>query len=117
MRAIENSILTTYHTIFVREHNRVCDEVLANNPSFNDETVFQISRNYVIGLLQKIVLKDFVPILLGDSYDKIVGEYSGYKQSVNPNIPTEFSTAAYRLGHPLLVNKIPAINKNGKVYQ
>lgn len=36
---------------------------------------------------------------------------------MNPNIPTEFSTAAFRLGHPLLINKIPAIDDNGKVYE
>lgn len=115
VRAIENSILATYHTIFLREHNRLCDEILASNPKFNDETVFQIARNYVIGLLQKIVLKDFVKILLGDKYNEIVGPYRGYKSNVNPNIPTEFSTASYRLGHSLLVNKIPAVKANGNV--
>lgn len=115
VRAVENSILATYQTIFLREHNRICDRVLAKNPKFNDETVFQIARNYVIGLLQKIYIKDFVPILLGDRYDEIVGKYAGYKANVNPNIPTEFATASYRLGHSLLVNKIPAISKSNNV--
>jgi hypothetical protein len=79
VRAIENAVLASYHTIFVREHNRLCDTILAANPSYNDETIFQIARNYVIGLLQKIVMKDFLPHLLGDSYNQIVGQYQGYK--------------------------------------
>lgn len=115
VRAIENAVLASYHIIFVREHNRICDVVLAANPTLNDETIFQIARNYVIGLLQKIVLKDFVPHLLGDSYKDIVGNYNGYKENVNPNIPTEFSTACFRLGHPLLVNKVPTINSYGQI--
>lgn len=62
--------------------------MLKSNPNFNDETVFRIARNYVIGLLQKITLKDFAPILLGDSYRKIIGDYRGYRNNIKPNIPT-----------------------------
>lgn len=43
------------HTIFMREHNRICDRVVTANSSLSDESVFQIARNYVIGLYQKIV--------------------------------------------------------------
>jgi peroxidase len=35
-RGNENVLLTTFHTIFVREHNRICDEVLALNSSLTD---------------------------------------------------------------------------------
>lgn len=34
----------------------------------NDEEIFQIARNYVIALFQKIVYKEFLPLLLGDAY-------------------------------------------------
>lgn len=58
-----------------------------------------------------------MPILLGDEYKKIVGNYNGYKPYVNPNIPTEFATAAFRVGHSLLVNQYSFINKKGDNYQ
>lgn len=87
---------------------------MRRNPQFNDETVFQIAKNYVTGLYQKIVLKDFVPILLGDRYNQIVGSYRGYQPNTNPNIPTEFSTASYRVGHSLLVNSVPTIDWQGR---
>lgn len=99
----------------MRQHNRLCDKIIQKNPKFNDETIFQIARNYVIGLLQKIVIKDFAKILLGDKYDQIIGRYNGYKSHINPNIPTEFSTASYRIGHTLLPNVIPTMNKNKRV--
>jgi hypothetical protein len=47
------------------------------NSSLNDEAVFQIGRNWVIGLL--IVIKDFAKIILGESYNSIIGKYNGYK--------------------------------------
>ena len=50
----------------MREHNRVCDEVRLKDGSLNDEEIYQAARHYVIGLLQKITMDDFLPLLLGD---------------------------------------------------
>jgi hypothetical protein len=60
-------------------------------------------------------LEDFVPIMLGEKYEEIVGTYKGYKPEILPNIPTEFSTAAFRIGHVLLVDKLQTAKKNGEV--
>jgi hypothetical protein len=51
--------------------------------SLNDEELFQIGRNYVIGLIQKIVFDDYLPILFGkEYYEKVVGrQYPGYNSS------------------------------------
>lgn len=73
----------------------------------NDEQVYQMARNRIIGLLQKITFKEFLPLLLGpDAYEHYIGAYKGYDNTFNPNVNIEFSTAAYRIGHPLLSNKI-----------
>ena len=55
--------------------------------------------------------------MLGSKYGEIVGPYRGYKSSVNPNIPIEFSTAAYRIGHALIVDNYPMIDHYGFAYQ
>lgn len=87
IRVNENVILTCYHTIFVREHNRVASLVLQVNPSLNDEEIFQAARNYVVGLLQKITYEEFLPVLIGqEKYDELIGEYKGYDDTVNPGI-------------------------------
>ena len=109
-------ILTSLHTIFAREHNRLAGKVFHKQPFLEDEEIFQIARNYVIGILQKITYKDFLPLLLGKStYDKYIGNYHRYNDSVNPNIANEFSTAAFRIGHSLMVNKIPLMNRYGEI--
>ncbi len=116
VRANENLILSSYHTLFVREHNRLCDEIIKNNKNkrLSDETIFQAARHYIIGLLEKITYDDFLPKLMGSqSFNRYIGDYNTYDPSINVAIPLEFSTAAFRIGHPLLVSDIPLLNKNG----
>ncbi len=41
VRANENIELTAIHTVFVREHNRIADEIARTNPQMTDEQIFQ----------------------------------------------------------------------------
>lgn len=101
----------------MREHNRLCDEILSKNAKLSDEEVYQTARHYVIGLLQKITFDDFLPKFFGNKYDYLIGSYKGYNAHVNPNIPLEFASAAFRVGHSLLISKHPILNKKGKVIE
>ena len=118
VRANENIMLTSYHTIFMREHNRMCEEIVKKAPNLQDEEIYQAARNYVVALLQKITYKDFLPLLLGpELYRKYIGEYQAYDEEINPDIQTEFSTAAYRIGHSLLASNYAFINRYGEISQ
>ncbi|MGE4595883.1 MAG: peroxidase family protein, partial [Nitrososphaerales archaeon] len=44
IRANENIALTAVNTLFVREHNRIAEEILNDNPEFSDEEIFQMAR-------------------------------------------------------------------------
>ena len=88
-RVNENLLLTSYHTIFVREHNRLCSEIKKKHSQLSDEVIFQAARHYIIGLLQKITFDDFLPILMGEnSFRQLIGSYQGYNPNVSPNILT-----------------------------
>ena len=116
-RVNENIMLTGFHILFIREHNRICEKLKKQEPLLNDEELYQAARHFVIGLLQKIVFDEFLPILLGKKgFEKHIGPYTGYKPYLNPNIATEFSTAAFRYGHSLLLDRYPAADKNGFIY-
>lgn len=94
----------------------MCDLVIQESPGYSDEEIFQSARNYVIALLQKITYEDFLPHLLGKAkYDEYIGKYDGYDENIDPVVTTEFSTAAYRIGHSLLVGKYPLINRYGEI--
>lgn len=41
--------LTMYATIWLREHNRVCDVLKAEHPTWDDEQLFQTARLIIIG--------------------------------------------------------------------
>lgn len=108
-RSNENVLLTSMHTLFVREHNRLCDILVEENPSLSgkDEDIFQYARKIVGALEQQITYGEFLPIITG----KCWSNYNGYSENCNPGITIEFSTFAYRLGHTM-VNKF-LLTQNG----
>src|SRR5207249_3339913 len=59
VRANENIELTSLHTIFVREHNRIADAIRRSNPKLDDETIYQRARAQVIAELQVITYRQW----------------------------------------------------------
>jgi hypothetical protein len=110
VRANENIELTAVHTLFLREHNRIADQISSTFPGLSDETVFQLTRAIVIAEVQSITFNEFLPALLGND---AIPAYQGYNPNVNPDIATEFSTAGYRVGHSLLAPDVQFLNPDG----
>jgi peroxidase len=111
VRANENVELTSLHTVFVREHNRIADALRRANPRLDDETIYQMARARVIGELQAITYNEWLPTLLGPN---ALPAYRGYDPAVNPGIATEFSTAAFRFGHSQLGDDVEFLDDNGQ---
>lgn len=110
VRANENVELTSLHTLFVREHNRLADHLANRRRFWSDERIYQEARRLVIGQLQAITYNEFLPALLGDG---ALARYRGYDRDVNPGIANEFSTAAYRLGHSMLGTGVKFMDNTG----
>lgn len=64
-RANEHVGLAALHTLWVREHNRVADELTNLNPHWLDEITFQEARRVVVAQLQHITYAEFLPLVLG----------------------------------------------------
>ncbi len=101
IRANENVLLTTMHTMFMREHNRLCYEIAANNPNWNDEQIYQKARKMVGGMVQSIVFNEWLV-----EQGVILPPYTGYDNSITPQIYNVFSAAAFRLGHTLINSRM-----------
>ncbi len=108
IRANDQQGLTAFHTLFVREHNRIAKKLRMLNRHWDGERIFQETRKIVGGVIQKIVYKDYLPILLGSD---ALPAYSGHKEDVNPGIINAF-TLAYRLGHSMIRSKFDLLNAN-----
>ena len=111
IRANEQNGLTCMHTLFVREHNRIADQIARNNPTLNDEAIFLLARREVIGIIQSITYNEFLPALLGPN---ALRPYRNYRPEVDPQIRNEFSTAAYRVGHTMLTTHLWRLEENGE---
>ncbi|XP_072840660.2 prostaglandin G/H synthase 1 [Pogona vitticeps] len=57
--------LMMYATLWLREHNRVCDLLKGEHPTWEDEQLFQTARLILIGETIKIVIEDYVQHLSG----------------------------------------------------
>jgi hypothetical protein len=110
VRANENIELTSLHTLFMREHNRIANALHAQNPSFSDETLYQLARRQVGAEIQAITYNEWIPAVLGPN---ALPAYTGYKSNVNPDIATEFSTALFRVGHSMLGDDVEFIANDG----
>jgi peroxidase len=111
VRANEQIALTCVHTLFMREHNRLCDEIAGSNPNLTDEEIYQMARKIVGAFAQHITYYEFLPLLLGQG---AVPPYHGYDSQANPGIATEFATAAYRFGHSMLPPNLLLAYGSGK---
>jgi hypothetical protein len=110
VRANEQIGLTAVHTLFMREHNRVAGLLAQFHPSWNDETLYQEARRIVGAEIEAITYNEFLPVLLGPYAPSMFGSYN---PNVNASVTTEFSTAAFRVGHTLLSPQILRIENNG----
>ena len=93
-------VLPGLHTIFLREHNRICDR-LVKEGFRNDDIIYQMARKEVGALIQAITYQEFLPAI-GINLDK----YTGYRLTVRPDITNIFATAGYRIGHTMVADDI-----------
>lgn len=110
VRANENVELTAIQTLFVREHNRIANQIHSANPKLSDEQIYQQARAIVGAEIQSITYNEFLPALLGDH---ALTPYKGYNPQVNPGIANEFSTAIFRVGHTMLDGTIDRLDNLG----
>ncbi len=114
VRANEQVGLTVMHTLFVREHNRLIDQIILANPSVSGEQAYQQARQIVGAQMQVISYQEFLPLLLGEN---ALPPYQGYQPDVDASIANSFSTAAYRLGHSLIGTQLLRLDENMEVIE
>jgi len=108
IRANENPLLISMHTLFVRDHNRICDEIKEKYPMLSDEELYQRARKWVGAYLQAITYHEWLPAM-----GVLMTPYSGYNATIDPSISTIFSTAAFRFGHTLINEDIIRMDNAG----
>lgn len=105
-RGDENIALTTMHTLWVREHNRIARGLRKINPTWEETQVYETARKINVAQYQHIIYNEFLPNLV------TLPKYAGYNVRNFLQLFNAFSAAAYRFGHSLIPNSFPLLNKN-----
>jgi hypothetical protein len=110
IRANEQAGLTSMHTLWMREHNRLAAYIGQTNQRLSGDEIYELARAIVGAEIQAITYKEFLPILIGP---EAIPPYAGYDPTVNAGIANIFATAAYRVGHTLLSPMIMRLDADG----
>ncbi|CAL9683468.1 unnamed protein product [Knipowitschia caucasica] len=113
VRVDENIALTSLHTLFLREHNRVARALKRINPQWDSETLYQESRKILGAYTQIFVFRDYLPHIVGpDAMRRLLGRYPGYNPKVDPSVSNVFATAAYRFAHLAIQPMLTRLDAN-----
>ncbi|KAG7522765.1 eosinophil peroxidase-like [Solea senegalensis] len=113
-RANEHLGMIALHTLFLREHNRLVDELHLLNPHWSPDTLYQEARK-IIGAVHQILTWDhYLPQVLGDvAMSRLMPPYDGYNPDMDPSIANVFAAAAFRFAH---VTVQPVVSRLGPGY-
>jgi len=118
-RVNEQLNLIVIHTLFMREHNRLATQLKRMNPRWSDETIYQEARRINIAEYQHIVFKEWLPIIIGNTFMKSYGLFplssgfsSDYSDTFDPRINNEFAAAAFRFGHSMIPKTFSSVTKS-----
>jgi peroxidase len=110
-RVNDNVPLTSLHTVFMREHNRLVDVYSAQHPGWSSEELYQRARKTVGAELQAITFNEYLPALLGPAAPSPTR--SQYNPNLNPAVLNEFAAVFERVGHSMLTPSFLRIQNNG----
>uniref|UniRef100_A0A3P9BJI8 Thyroid peroxidase n=1 Tax=Maylandia zebra TaxID=106582 RepID=A0A3P9BJI8_9CICH len=112
-RVSEGLPLTSLHTLWLREHNRIAEALKHINGHWSPEMIYQETRKIIGALHQIITLRDYAPKIIGpESFKHYIGPYRGYDPSVDPSIANVFAAAAFRFGHATISPILCRLNES-----
>ncbi|KAI5635442.1 peroxidase domain-containing protein [Phthorimaea operculella] len=91
-RVNEHPGLVAAHIVWLRQHNRMAQELAHLNPHWSDEKIYQETRKIVGAMIQHITYREFLPIVLGADVMRLFelepltkGQYRDYDPKTNPS--------------------------------
>ena len=77
-----SAFYTAISTVFLREHNRLCADILRDHPQWamDDDRVFETTRNANIAQLLKIIIEDYINHLSSTAFKLFVDVGSAERQ-------------------------------------
>ncbi|PVD36104.1 hypothetical protein C0Q70_03077 [Pomacea canaliculata] len=86
----ENPWLLSLNLLFFKYHNSVAESLARHHQNWTSDEIFDKTRHWVIAVLQKIIMYDWLPLLVNEP----VKPYPGYNPSIISEITDLFDAAA-----------------------
>lgn len=103
VRNTEHSVLASFHTLFMREHNRLCGVLDTLRPTWTEEQKFWKARQIVVSKVQHITYAEWLPTLYGQD-THLLSSVTTLGTGVRMGM--EFSVIAYRFGHSMIPDSV-----------
>lgn len=89
-RTNENLALTSLHTLFNRNHNKIAATLASINPQWIDETLYQEARKINLAIYEHIIFNEFVPTIIGwnsaSAFDLLPQNDDVFYTGYSPNV-------------------------------
>lgn len=106
VRANENVLLASVHSLWLREHNYWVTRLEDERPQWTAEHRYKTARRLVSGEIQAITYHEWLPILLGGGSSSTTRTRRRRRDCYRPKaeavIYNEVATAALRFGHSMV---------------
>ena len=106
-RANEHASLMAIHVLFVREHNRLAEDIGERNPTWDDEQIYQRARKINAALIASVTYNEFLP-----SLGITMPNYTGYDETIDPSVTNSFATVSFRMGHSQIGPMVMRLEEN-----
>lgn len=110
-RVNEHPVQASVYTLFLREHNRLADELAVRFTHWSDYKLFNFARLINVAQWQAILTKELVPAIIGEN----LKPYDGYREDENPELSIEFSAVALPSFHSAVAATLRKISNTGDV--
>ncbi|XP_052093424.1 peroxidasin homolog isoform X2 [Mytilus californianus] len=107
------------HLLFVREHNRIVDELKNVQPSWTEDQLYNEARKIVGAIIQHITYNEYFANLFGD---EIIDKYGlrllsegyseDYNKDIHPGTRVGVATAALRFGHTQIPHEMAYLSND-----
>ncbi|KAI8119521.1 Chorion peroxidase [Lucilia cuprina] len=112
-RVNSNPFAIIIHTIMMRNHNRIAKDLGLQHPDWSDDQLFQKARSINIDIYQRIVLNEWLPVILGASMANEINsnkhepnKLSNVNNELVHQISNEYAVAASRFYLSMMPNEL-----------
>lgn len=97
-----NLYVTSLYTLFLRLHNLKARHMKKENPTWDDQTIFEIAQKTNVAIYQKIIYEEWLNVVLGTEDANHINTATSEEQEIGESVSNEFATAGIRFYYSMM---------------